>query len=152
MWAKKQNKEITEFLGGRFFNTKNVARDFMFHGDENLDCGLFGLWPHVVVVVVFNHEIRPMWLVSVSIWTPSKRRLRGLPGRLLPRGWYSINAFGNLELFMRWTRFTQLRPYFVIFTRTDVVSSSCEMSSFFLWSNRVYPAVLLRTCSLVCDY
>jgi hypothetical protein len=38
------------------------------------------------VVVVFHHEIRPMWSVSVSNWTPSKRRLRGLPGRLLPRG------------------------------------------------------------------
>jgi sorting nexin-29 len=38
------------------------------------------------VVVVFHHEIRPMWPVSVSIWTPSNRRLRGLPGRLLPRG------------------------------------------------------------------
>jgi hypothetical protein len=38
------------------------------------------------VVVVFHHEIRPMWPVSVSIWTPSNRRLRGLPERLLPRG------------------------------------------------------------------
>jgi hypothetical protein len=34
-----------------------------------------------------------MWPVSVSIWTPSNRRLRGLPGRLLPRGWYSIILF-----------------------------------------------------------
>jgi hypothetical protein len=36
-----------------------------------------------LIVVVFHHEIRPMWPVAVSIWTPSKRRLRGLPGRLL---------------------------------------------------------------------
>jgi hypothetical protein len=84
-----------------------------------------------LVVVVFHHEIRPMWPVSVSIWTPSKRRLRRLPRRLLPRGWYFINVFGNLELFMQWTCFTQLRLYFVIVSRMDVVLSSCKMSSFF---------------------
>jgi hypothetical protein len=95
-----------------------------------------------MVVVVFHHEIRPMWPVSVSIWTPSNRRLRGLPGHLLPRGWYSISAFGNLELFMRWTCFTQLCLYFVIFSRTDVVLSSCKMSSY---NPREYITLFFRT-------
>jgi hypothetical protein len=101
-----------------------------------------------IVVVVFHHEIRPTWPVSVSIWTPSKRHLRGLPGRLLPRAWYSISAFGNIELFMRWTCFTQLCLYFVIFSRTDVVLSSCKMSSFFLWSKRIYPVVVVSVTNV----
>jgi hypothetical protein len=57
-----------------------------------------------LIVVVFHHEIRPMWPVSVSIWTPSKRGLRGLPRRIklimikkfghdiLNSDWYSRDA------------------------------------------------------------
>jgi hypothetical protein len=72
---------------------------------ETAKCNL--LHPSVTfrncVVVVFHHKIRSMWPVSVSIWTPSERRLRGLPGRLaLVYQWFScpVICIMRLERYM----------------------------------------------------
>jgi hypothetical protein len=71
----------------------------------------------------------------------SSSLVSGLPGRRLPFGWQFRSCFGSLLSSILWTCWNHLCLYVHNLSSEGVTWSSSKISSFLLWSRRVYPAV-----------
>jgi hypothetical protein len=90
------------------------------------------------IIIIDRHELGLHRPVSAS----SNSLFKGLPSRLLPFGLKFSIIFVILSLFILVTCRSKFYLYRLSFSSTGSTFNPSEISSFLLWSKRVYLAVL----------
>ena len=97
-----------------------------------------------IIITIDRHELGLDRSVSASF----NNIFKGLPSRLRPFGLQFSIIFVNLLLFILVTCRNQFDLYRLSFSSIGSAFTPSDISSFLLWSKRVYPAVMKNLISI----